>query len=611
MDPARTYKILVVEDEGLIAHDIADRLAALGHQVVATAATAEEAIERAAGADLVLMDIRLDGRADGIEAAAAIRARYHLPVVFLTAHADRSTLERAKTAAPFGYIVKPLSHNSLNTSIEMAMHKHRLERQLEEREAWMRTVLGSVADAVVVADAAGRVVMMNLAAEVLTGWPPAEAQGQPVAKVVALVEENGAGAGEDPVALAMLRDAAVPLARNWRLITRSGRQMSVEGAAAPVKTNAGIIGAALSFRDVSARRWEERQIRQSQKLEALGRLAAGVSTDYSNLLGIVRSRADQLLGHFGEYSPARKLIEEIQQAAAAADQINRRLAAFGSRQVCQPEPFSLNALLRRSSKLIQSLAGPQIELLIRPGTATMHVRADPGQIEQALLGLILHACARMADGGRLLIETGNAGAPAGGQIAAYAMLAVTYTGEEDDPESLFEPRPAGEQGMALAMVHAIVTEHGGYVSAQRTGAGGCRCEILLPAEAAAALPSARPSSPQKVPTILLIEAREAVRGELHKFFELHGYNLLEAADASEALAVSQMHEGPIDVLIGDAPLEAAAAELRREHANLKVLEIVDDLPRASQLRRPFTEAALLEKVEALLQDRARLAPATA
>jgi two-component system cell cycle sensor histidine kinase/response regulator CckA len=610
MDPAM-YKILVVEDEGLIAHDIADRLAALGHKVIATAATAEEAIERASGADLVLMDIRLDGRADGIEAAAEIRARYHLPVIFLTAHADRSTLERAKTAAPFGYIVKPLSHNSLNTSIEMAMHKYRLERQLEEREAWMRTVLGSVADAVVVADASGRVVMLNLAAEVLTGWPHAEAQGQPVSKVVALAKENGAVAGEDPVALAMLRDAVVPLARSWRLVSRSGREMSVEGAAAPVKTNTGIIGAALSFRDVSARRWEEQQIRQSQKLEALGRLAAGVSTDYSNLLGIVRNRADQLLRHFGEYSPARKLIEEIEQAAVAADQINRRLAAFGSRQVCQPEPVSLNALLRRSTKLIESLAGTQIELSIRPDPATMRVRADTSQIEQALLGLILHACSRMALGGKLLIETRNAGAPAGSQIAAYAMLAVTYTGEEDEPERLFEPCPAGEEGMALAMVHAIVTEHGGYISAQRAGSGGCRFEILLPAETAAALPAARVFSRREAPAILLIESRDAVRAELHNFFEANGYNLLEAADTSEALAVSKMHEGSIDLLIGEAPLGAAAAELVREHSALKVLEIVDEAPRANQIRRPFTQAALLEKVEALLQDRAKLAPATA
>lgn len=121
MEPAKSHKVLVVEDEGLIAHDISSRLQALGHQVIATVSTAEEALEKAAEADIVLMDIHLDGRADGVEAATAIRERYHKPVVFLTAHADRATLDRAKVAEPFGYIVKPLAPASLHTTIETAM----------------------------------------------------------------------------------------------------------------------------------------------------------------------------------------------------------------------------------------------------------------------------------------------------------------------------------------------------------------------------------------------------------------------------------------------------------------------------------------------------------
>ena len=168
MDTTKSCRVLVVEDEGLIALDIAGRLEALGHEIVAITGTAEEAVERAAGADVVLMDIRLDGRMDGVEAAAQIRERHHLPVIFLTAHADRATLDRAKLACPFGYIVKPLAA-SLKTSIEIALYKHGMERRLEESEALMRTTLSSVADAVVVTDAAGRVLMLNRAAEGLTG----------------------------------------------------------------------------------------------------------------------------------------------------------------------------------------------------------------------------------------------------------------------------------------------------------------------------------------------------------------------------------------------------------------------------------------------------------
>ena len=137
------YKILIVEDEGLIAVDIANRVEALGHTVVASVGTAAEAIEQAEGADIVLMDIRLDGPADGIDAATQIRERFHLPVVFLTAHADRSTLERAKMAEPYGYLVKPVASASLQTTIEIAIYKHHMERQLAENEAWLRAAMSS------------------------------------------------------------------------------------------------------------------------------------------------------------------------------------------------------------------------------------------------------------------------------------------------------------------------------------------------------------------------------------------------------------------------------------------------------------------------------------
>jgi len=603
MDAAKRHKILVVEDEGLIAHDIADRLGVLGHEVVAMVGTAEEAIERAAEAELVLMDIHLDGRADGIDAATAIQQRYRIPVIFLTAHADRATLERAKAAAPFGYIVKPVAHNALNTSIEIAMHKHRLQRQLEEREAWLRTVLGSVADAVVVCDPAGRVVMLNRAAEVLSGWSQAEAQGQPISKIARLVEEGG-DAADDPVAVAMLRDAAVPLPRSWKLVSRGGREMMIEGEAAPVKTAAGTAGAVLSFRDVSARRWEERQIRQAQKLEALGRLAAGVSNDYSSLLGTVRNQAEQLLRQFGEYSPARQPLEEIEQAAIAAEQMNRRLAAFGSRQVSQQEVISLNALLRRMAKLIESVAGQRVEVALRPDPSTLRVKADAAQIEQALMSVVLHACARMTGGGRLLIETRNAELPVAGRMAAHAMLAVTYTAEEPEPERLFEPSSMGEEGIALPVVHTIVTEHGGFIAAQATEGGGCRFEILLPGVAEKELIQAPEKPNAALLSILLVEERDQVRRQLHNFFEAHGYNLLEAEDAAEAAAVSQMHEGPLDLLIGDASCEGLAAELRREHPGMEFLKMADGVERgAHHLRRPFTQKELLEKVETLMAGR--------
>ena len=644
---AKTHKILVVEDEGLIAHDISNRLRALGHEVIAVASTAEEALEHAPGADLVLMDIRIDGTKDGIAAAAEIRERFHVPVVFLTAHADRATLDRAKGAEPFGYIVKPLAHSSLNTSIEIALYKHGMERQLEEREAWLRTILASIADAAIVTDTEGRVLMLNRAAETLTGVRQQDAQGQPLAKVARLMEFDSEDDTADPVALAILRDAPVALERNWKLIARNGREAVIEGAVAPVKIGEQSIGAVVSFRDVSARRWEERQVRQSQKLDAAGRLAAGVSNDYANLLAVIRSQADQLVLQFGEYSPARKAAEEIRQAAAAAEQMNQRLAAFGTRQVSQPEVLSLNALVRKLAKLIASVVESKpwgsIELAIRPAATAGRIKADAEQMEQAIMTLIVHACNTMHEQsgheqsgheqsgheqsgheqsghgqggpgqagpaeaghseGRLLIETANLEIPSQGHMHNYVMLAISYTGHEHEPEKLFEPAAAGEESLSLSMVHAIVAEHGGLISAQATAGGGTRFEMLLPHHEGAALVP-RPAE-GATPAILLVEGREQVRLQLHNFFEANGYNLLEAADASEAAAIAEMHEGSLDLLIAETEqAEAIEAELRKSRGTIALLRIVSTPePGPDEIRRPFTQQALLDRVAGLLRSR--------
>ncbi|HEY1963870.1 MAG TPA: response regulator, partial [Acidobacteriaceae bacterium] len=522
---SKSYKVLVVEDEGLIAHDISSRLVALGHEVVGAVSTAEEALEKAGEADIVLMDIRIDGAVDGVEAAARIRERYRLPVIFLTAHSDRQTLDRAKVTGAFGYLVKPVAHASLNTAIEIAVYKHRMERKLEEREALLRTTLGSVADAVVVTDHLSRVLMLNDAAEKLTGWTQEDAEGKPVLRVLGLVDGESGEPAEDPVPLAILRDAVMPLDRTWQLVSRTGFQMRIEGSTTPVKASGVALGTVLTLRDVSARLWEEKQLRQAQKVDAAGRMAARVSGEYSTLLANIRNQSEKLLRQFGEYSPARQSIEEIQESAAAAEALTRRLARFGTRQATgQPEALSLNGMLRRMSKLIESVAGARIELAIRPSAVAGKVRVDAAQLEQVIMSLVLHSCSLMPEGGQLLIETGSTELPRFDSVAGYVTLNISHTGEEQDLEKLFEPSSIAEDGLALAMVHGIVTEHGGYISAQGTPRG-CRFEVLLPRAAETSLGES--PEPRSIPTVLLVDYRDRVRAQLHNFFEAAGYNLLE------------------------------------------------------------------------------------
>jgi len=607
---SKSYKVLVVEDEGLIAHDISNRLIALGHEVVGAVSTAEEALEKAAAADIVLMDIRIDGPVDGVEAADRIRDQYHLPVIFLTAHSDRQTLDRAKVTGAFGYLVKPIAHASLNTAIEIAVYKHQMERKLEEREALLRTTLGSVADAVVVTDHLSRVLMLNDTAEKLTGWTKEDAEGKPLLRVLGLVDGESGEPAEDPVPLAILKDTAMPLDRTWQLVSRAGFQMRIEGSTTPVKASGVAVGTVLTLRDVSARVWEEKQLRQAQKVGAAGRMAARVSGEYATLLAKIRNQSENLLRQFGEYSPARQSIEGIQESAAAAEALTRRLSRFGTRQPTgQPQIVSLNGMLRRMSKLIESVAGARIELAIRPSATAGKVCVDPAQLEQVIMSLVLHSCSLMPDGGQLVIDTGNAQLPRVDSVADFVTLNIAHTGEEPDLEKLFEPTSIAEDGLSLAMVHGIVTEHGGYVSAQGTSLG-CRFELLLPS-AAETLLAAAVREPRDVPTVLLVDYRERVRAQLHNFFEASGYNLLEAVDDQEALALGEVHEGSLDLLVADeADADRIGAALSGNHTELQVLAIVDRIAASSnQVRRPFSQTDLLEKALKLMAARAAVAAA--
>jgi PAS domain S-box-containing protein len=595
-------KVLVVEDEGLIAHDIAQRLEAMGHTVVAIASTAEEALEHAPKAEIVLMDIRIDGNRDGVDAAAEIRAKYHTPVVFLTAHSDANTLNRAKQAGPFGYIVKPIAPASMNAAIEIARYKHRMERALEVSEAWQRAILGSVADAVIVSGCDDRIAMINSAAESLLGWAQAEARDQPVARVIRLLDpaDPGVSAAADPLDLALLTDAPVAIDRAWRLIAKSGREMAVEGTAASVKAAGEPIGTVLTLRDVSLLRWEETQLRQSQKMEAVGRLAAGVASEFTNLLATIRTQSEHLMRQLAEYAPARQAIDDIHSAAVAAGQITNRLASFSTRQVGQPEVMSLNGVLRRMSKLIESVVGDRVELAIRPHSACHRIRADQAQMEQAVMNLVVHASTVMPAGGKLLVETGNIDVPVSGRITPFTFLSLTHSGAEPDPEQLFEPQSTGDEGLALSLVHSIVSEHGGYVSAH-PAMGGFRFELLLPAWSEP-VEARAPAVAGDAPAVLLVDPRERVRAQVHNFFEIAGYNVLEASDSDEAIALGLVHDGNLNLVIADAgAADGILKALRNVHPSLETLKVVDDATSdARSIRRPFTQAALLERVAELV-----------
>src|SRR5258708_4312572 len=199
MTPAR---ILIVEDDRVVARDIQQQLSRIGHAVVGTTARGEDALQLALNTqpELVLMDVRLEGAVDGIDAAQQVREHCHIPVVFLTAYADDETVQRASATEPFGYLLKPFEDSQLRTVIEMALYKHAAQRKLRESARRFVATLSSIGDAVIATDDRAQVTFMNPVAEALTGWSQAQAAGRPLAEVFRIVNEETRRPVEDPAA---------------------------------------------------------------------------------------------------------------------------------------------------------------------------------------------------------------------------------------------------------------------------------------------------------------------------------------------------------------------------------------------------------------------------
>lgn len=267
-------RILVVEDEGIIAKDIQNRLEGLGYAVPAIASSGEQAVSKAAETqpDLVLMDIRLKGEMDGVEAAGQVRDRFHIPVVYVTAYADDATLQRAKITQPFGYILKPFETRELHSAIEMALYKHEMETKLRESEQWLSTVLTSIGDAVIaviVSDSKGLVTFVNRVAEALTGWKGEEASGKDLTEVFNVVNEGTRTPAESRVTTALREGTVAGPTDQAVLIARDGRQIPIDESVAPITNDQGnVTGAVLVFHDITERkRAEEMRIKRARLAE--------------------------------------------------------------------------------------------------------------------------------------------------------------------------------------------------------------------------------------------------------------------------------------------------------------------------------------------------------
>ncbi|MGA9140820.1 MAG: PAS domain S-box protein [Methanocella sp.] len=260
-------RILVVEDEAIVLLDLKNRLNTLGYVIVGSSSYGEDAIKKAEETrpDIVLMDIGLKGKIDGVEAADQIRKLFNIPIIYLTANSDFNTLQRAKVTEPFGYILKPFDERELRTTIEMALYKHRLDIKLNETRRWMETTLNSIADAVITTDVGAHITFMNPAAEAMTGWKSADAMNRDIQEVLNIVEENTRTPVTGQVESVLQRNSPYSSTGHTVVICSNGTTVPVDISVSPIKdVNGKAIGVAFVFRDVSDTRKAETALRESE-----------------------------------------------------------------------------------------------------------------------------------------------------------------------------------------------------------------------------------------------------------------------------------------------------------------------------------------------------------
>ncbi|REJ73076.1 MAG: response regulator [Acidobacteria bacterium] len=640
-------RALVVEDEILIAEELRERLAKLGLGEIEVVHSGERAVEaaRRQGPHMILMDIRLRGEMDGIEAARTIRQFLDSPVVYLTAHSDPQTVARAKDTSPFGYILKPFDERELAVTLELSWHRHQLERELAASERRYAATLASIGDGVLATDSAGRIELMNRVAEGLTGWSQDEAMGRPVGEVVRMALEGSGEPVEQPISRALRERVTVHLEAPTLLLSRSGQPLPIDDSAAPIVTDEGeLLGAVLAMRDVSRRRLTEdaleqaeMQLRQAQKMEAVGRLAGGVAHDFNNLLFVINGVTELLLAEDGLEGGIRSSLEEVRQAGVRAASLTRQLLAFSRRQVVQPAAVHPGELVQEMSRLLQRLLAEDVRFVTRCDADLRSVWVDPGQLEQVVMNLVVNARDAMAGGGELAVECSNhelgeAAALARGDSARpgrYVRLRVTDTGKGMTPEAMeraFEPffttKAEGEgTGLGLSTVYGIVQQAGGFVDLQSELGVGTAVDVYLPAVALQEgtvhdrLPVS--DSPGGSETILLVEDAASVRSMVAHALRRHGYTVVEAADGAEALALFDGAPGvEPDLLLTDVVMpemsgsELAARVLERRPAT-RVLYLSGHTEDAVVLRgvdrgevvllqKPLTLSRLVQQVRQVL-----------
>jgi two-component system cell cycle sensor histidine kinase/response regulator CckA len=588
-------RILIVEDESLVAEDLQHCLSSSGYEVVGIADTfsAAKSIAESSRPDLALLDIRLKGPRDGIELADELR-RQDIGYVYLTSHSDEGTLARAEVTEPLGYVLKPFGPREMLPVLRTAMYRHLSDLRQRNMDQWLRTTLRSIGDGVLVTDGDRNVTYLNPVAERMVGRSLRQVLGQPLTDVLRLVGADG----KPPAcvaARALAQSATVALDPDVELIRPDGTRLPVDDCAAPIREEGGqVSGVVLVVRDATASRKLERQrleaerrMQEAERLESLGVLASGLAHDLNNILTAILGNA--ALARDGAPSAPDGPLSEIENnARAAADLCRRMLAGTGAAPI-DLRPVDVDASVRACVARERSLAA-EVGFVVTGGAGDLEVAADELQWRQVLQNLLRNAVEALA--GRTgtvrvqwaAIELPRESLPESSVAAPlppgrYLQLEVIDDGPgmaADVRARVFEPfftTKFSGRGLGLASVHGIVRRHGGAIEVEsEVGSGSC-FRVFWPLTPGSTPASAAPA--RSGGRVLVIDDDSSVRAVTVGLLRRRGWHCEQAESGDHALAMLatglDVDGILLDMMMPGLTTAQVLAALRAKHPRLPVL----------------------------------------
>ncbi len=488
----KRHKILIAEDESIIAIDLQWRLEQNGFEVVGVVSSGDAVVEKALETkpDLILMDILLEGDMDGVSAMEVIGASIDVSVIYLTSYSDQKTLQRAKITEPSGYILKPFGDRELLATIEMALHKYALEQKLKGSERWLNTTLKAISDGVISTDIHDDITFMNPVAESLTGRKLDDVRNS---KVTALLEIYEANSSEpvklDLTAIAKNKDSPSP--RACVLHSRAKENILIQLSASPIHDDTrGIVGTVLVIRDISRQKKIEDELLRAQKLDSLAVLAGGIAHDFNNLLTGILGNINLISSEISEDDDLYRMLMEAENASMRAKTLTHQLLTFAKGGA----PVKTTGLISEviSEATTFALRGTKFECSFDFDRDLCPVDFDEGQMYQVIYNLVINAVQAKPRDNKIGVSAANiASLPSHithEQTAdSFVKIRISDTGAGIDSKhesKIFDPyfttKKAGS-GLGLATAYSVIKKHGGYITVDSNVNVGTSFFIFMPA----------------------------------------------------------------------------------------------------------------------------------